>query len=63
MATTLSKKEIAFIDAIWRAANYVSIAQIYQFDNPLLRVHAPPSLHSKMASYRSLRSSAWPLAT
>src|SRR5579859_5461608 len=26
------------IDAYWRAANYLSVAQIYLFDNPLLRL-------------------------
>src|SRR5689334_3178685 len=25
------------IDAYWRAANYLSVGQIYLFDNPLLR--------------------------
>jgi xylulose-5-phosphate/fructose-6-phosphate phosphoketolase len=38
MATTLSKKERALIDAYWRAANYLSVGQIYLFDNPLLKV-------------------------
>ncbi len=36
--TALSKSESALIDAYWRAANYLSIGQIYLFDNPLLRV-------------------------
>src|SRR6185503_19351586 len=35
--TTLSKSEIAGIDAYWRAANYLTIGQIYLQDNPLLR--------------------------
>src|SRR5271156_5681028 len=35
--TTLSKNESALIDAYWRAANYLSVGQIYLFDNPLLR--------------------------
>ena len=34
---TLSKSESALIDAYWRAANYLSVGQIYLFDNPLLR--------------------------
>ena len=38
MATVLSEKEIALIDAYWRAANYLSVGQIYLFDNPLLKV-------------------------
>ncbi len=37
MATTLSKKEIKAIDAYWRAANYLSVGQIYLLDNPLLK--------------------------
>jgi xylulose-5-phosphate/fructose-6-phosphate phosphoketolase len=35
--TRLSKNESALIDAYWRAANYLSVGQIYLFDNPLLR--------------------------
>jgi xylulose-5-phosphate/fructose-6-phosphate phosphoketolase len=34
---TLSPDELAKIDAYWRAANYLSVGQIYLFDNPLLR--------------------------
>src|SRR5687767_12089491 len=34
--TTLSKSEIAGIDAYWRAANYLTVGQIYLQDNPLL---------------------------
>jgi xylulose-5-phosphate/fructose-6-phosphate phosphoketolase len=29
--------EIAAIDAYWRAANYLTVGQIYLQDNPLLR--------------------------
>src|SRR5829696_3363020 len=29
--------ELELIDAYWRAANYVSVGQIYLYDNPLLR--------------------------
>jgi len=32
----LSPDEVRKIDAYWRAANYLSIGQIYLFDNPLL---------------------------
>ena len=38
MANVLSEKESALIDAYWRAANYLSVGQIYLFDNPLLKV-------------------------
>jgi xylulose-5-phosphate/fructose-6-phosphate phosphoketolase len=37
VGSTLSGKEAALIDAYWRAANYLSVGQIYLFDNPLLR--------------------------
>ena len=35
--TTLSPDELELIDAYWRAANYLSVGQIYLLDNPLLR--------------------------
>jgi xylulose-5-phosphate/fructose-6-phosphate phosphoketolase len=37
MANALSDKERALTDAYWRAANYLSVGQIYLLDNPLLR--------------------------
>jgi xylulose-5-phosphate/fructose-6-phosphate phosphoketolase len=37
MSTTCSKKELQTIDAYWRAANYLSVGQIYLLDNPLLK--------------------------
>ena len=36
---TLLRDELALIDAYWRAANYLSVGQIYLLDNPLL--HRP----------------------
>ncbi len=33
----LSRSEVAQADAFWRAANYLSVGQIYLLDNPLLR--------------------------
>ena len=33
-----SPDELRKIDAYWRAANYLSVGQIYLYDNPLLRV-------------------------
>jgi len=35
--TPLSPKELSLIDAYWRAANYLSVGQIYLLDNPLLK--------------------------
>lgn len=34
---TLSAKQLRKIDAYWRAANYLSVGQIYLLDNPLLK--------------------------
>lgn len=35
--TTLSPELLKNIDAYWRAANYLSVGQIYLYDNPLLK--------------------------
>src|SRR5262245_9669070 len=35
--TALSPEETRKIDAYWRAANYLSVGQIYLHDNPLLK--------------------------
>jgi len=48
-AALLSPEEHARIDAWWRAANYLSVGQIYLYDNPLLRrplekAHVKPRL-------------------
>ena len=37
MANALSDKERSLMDAYWRAANYLSVGQIYLYDNPLLK--------------------------
>jgi xylulose-5-phosphate/fructose-6-phosphate phosphoketolase len=43
MSTTpLEPQELQLIDAYWRAANYVSVGQIYLLDNPLLREPLKP---------------------
>jgi len=36
-AATLSAGELRKMDAYWRAANYLSVGQIYLYDNPLLK--------------------------
>jgi len=33
----LSKEQLKAMDAYWRAANYLSVGQIYLYDNPLLK--------------------------
>src|SRR3954467_4350414 len=38
MADALSDAERGLMDAYWRAANYLSVGQIYLYDNPLLKV-------------------------
>ncbi|HEX7389918.1 MAG TPA: phosphoketolase family protein [Acidiphilium sp.] len=40
--TGLSARDAELIDAWWRAANYLSVGQIYLMDNPLLRVPLSP---------------------
>ncbi len=37
MAKTISAELLRKMDAYWRAANYLSVGQIYLYDNPLLR--------------------------
>ena len=37
MANALSDQERRLMDAYWRAANYLSVGQIYLYDNPLLK--------------------------
>src|SRR5215813_9014034 len=46
---TLSADELKKIDAYWRASNYLSVGQIYLYDNPLLKTaltkeHVKPRL-------------------
>src|SRR6188472_3387603 len=38
----LDSRELELINAYWRAANYVSVGQIYLLDNPLLREPLKP---------------------
>jgi xylulose-5-phosphate/fructose-6-phosphate phosphoketolase len=42
MTSTLSAEELRLIDAYWRAANYLSVGQIYLLANPLLREPLEP---------------------
>src|SRR5213596_3371553 len=37
MANALTDKERALMNAYWHAANYLSVGQIYLYDNPLLK--------------------------
>ncbi len=40
--TSPTAEELRLLDAYWRAANYVSVGQIYLLDNPLLREPLAP---------------------
>jgi xylulose-5-phosphate/fructose-6-phosphate phosphoketolase len=42
LSPTLSDSELELINAYWRAANYLSVGQIYLLDNPLLREPLAP---------------------
>jgi xylulose-5-phosphate/fructose-6-phosphate phosphoketolase len=42
MTQTLDADELRQIDAYWRAANYLSVGQVYLLDNPLLREPLKP---------------------
>ena len=44
---TLTDGELDAIDAYWRAANYLTVGQIYLRDNPLLREPLGPSTSSR----------------
>jgi xylulose-5-phosphate/fructose-6-phosphate phosphoketolase len=46
MAAGLSELEVSQVDSWWRAANYLSVGQIYLLDNPLLRQPLVPE-HTK----------------
>ncbi len=42
MSETLSNKHLKLMDAYWRAANYLSVGQIYLYENPLLKEPLKP---------------------
>ena len=64
-AKPLSPEELRRMDAYWRAANYLSVGQIYLFDNPLLREPLRPE-HVKQHIDRcgedmpEIRDRTWP---
>ena len=49
----LDSEELRKMNAYWRAANYLSVGQIYLLDNPLLK--KPLTLAARQAAV------AWPL--
>src|SRR6478672_10760102 len=42
LSPTLSESELELINSYWRAANYLSVGQIYLLTNPLLRERLVP---------------------
>src|SRR6266849_4986417 len=42
MSDVLSKQELEAMDAYWRAANYLSVGEIYLLNNPLLKESLKP---------------------
>ena len=52
----LSPDLLQKMDAYWRAANYLSVGQIYLYDNPLLR--EPLKLSQKQVAKSSPRALA-----
>ena len=53
MPATLSPDLLEKMDAYWRAANYLSVGQIYLQDNPLLETPLKTRTH-QAASARAL---------
>ena len=48
--TTLDDREVDLLDTAWRAANYLTVGQIYLQDNPLLREPLTSSTSSRVCS-------------
>jgi len=48
VATPLDAEQLQRLDAYWRAANYLSVGQIYLCDNPLLREPLAPAHIKRM---------------
>ena len=59
MPDVLSDAERSLIDAYWRAANYLSVGQIYLYDNPLLKEPLIQGAH-QAAPARALGNDAGP---
>jgi xylulose-5-phosphate/fructose-6-phosphate phosphoketolase len=54
----LNAQELSRLDAYWRAANYLSVGQIYLLDNPLLREPLKPE-HIKPRLLGHWGTNAW----
>jgi phosphoketolase len=58
IANALSDKERALMDAYWGAANYLSVGQIYLYDNPLLKQSLKRNTSSRGSSATGERRQA-----
>jgi len=47
-AHVIEEQDLHRVDAYWRAANYLSVGQIYLLDNPLLREPLRLSISSRV---------------
>ena len=54
-ANTLTPELLHKMDAYWRAANYLSVGQIYLYDNPLLKRPLSPTRTGSSASPTFMR--------
>lgn len=57
-ASAVMSEELTRLDAWWRAANYLSVGQIYLMDNPLLRVQAARGLGQRRVAGDQVADSA-----
>jgi xylulose-5-phosphate/fructose-6-phosphate phosphoketolase len=53
-----STEQLRVMDAYWRAANYLTIGQIYLQENPLLREALRPTLDACFSRIRSIQKEA-----
>ena len=54
----LTSDQVQALDAYWRAANYLSVGQIYLMDNPLLAEPLRPDTSSRGCSVTGARRPA-----
>ena len=56
MSQSTAASELQLLDRYWRAANYLSVGQIYLMANPLLRAPEPDYSPARPESYLYLRA-------
>ncbi len=65
MPAALTTDQLERMNAYWRAANYLSVGQIYLKDNPLLEAplrleHGNSRLHSRRRAFQPWCINVWP---